>query len=113
MGVRKNAKFLSAAEKERFVKACVFMKNDIVDPATQLSKWDQYVGIHLMIQDAFAPGHGSVNFGHSCYSFLSWHRYLLYRFEKDLQSYVHVPGTPDLMLPYWDWTDPASLLTDT
>src|SRR4051812_7247105 len=117
MGVRKNAKFLSATEKERFVKACVKMKADIVNPlapaAAQYSKWDEYVGIHYMIQDATAPGHVSVNYGHSSFSFLSWHRYLLYQFEKDLQSYVHVDGTPDLMLPYWDWTDPAPLMTDT
>jgi hypothetical protein len=68
MGVRKNAKFLSAAEKENFVKACVLMKAQIVNPAApaaqQYSKWDEYVAIHWMIQDAFAPGDSSVNFGH-------------------------------------------------
>jgi hypothetical protein len=115
MGVRKNAKFLSATEKENFVKACVLMKAQIVNPAApaaqQYSKWDEYVAIHWMIQDAFAPGDSSVNFGHGgsgSYSFLSWHRYFLYQFEKDLQSLV-----PGVMLPYWDWTDPASIMTDS
>jgi hypothetical protein len=115
MGIRKNVKFLSAVERENFVKACVLMKADIVNPAAttanQYSKWDEYVAVHAMIQNAFAPGAGSVNFGHGgdgAYSFLSWHRYFLYRFEKDLQS--HVPG---VMLPYWDWTDPSSVMTDT
>lgn len=115
MGIRKNAKFLTANEQENFVKACVLMKADIVNPAApaanQYSKWDEYVAIHAMIQDAFAPGAASVNFGHGgsgAYSFLSWHRYFLYRFEQDLQSYV-----PGVMLPYWDWTDPASIMTDT
>lgn len=115
MGVRKNAKFLSAPEKEDFVKACVLMKADIVNPgalvAAQYSKWDQYVAIHWMIQAGIAPGGVSVNFGHGgpgSFSFLSWHRYFLYQFEQDLQSYV-----PGVMLPYWDWADPAPILTDT
>jgi Common central domain of tyrosinase len=115
MGVRKNAKFLSPAEKENFVKACVLMKAQIVNTgapaAQQYSKWDEYVAIHWMIQDAFAPGDSFVNFGHGgngSYSFLSWHRYFLFQFEKDLQALV-----PGVMLPYWDWTNPASIMTDT
>jgi hypothetical protein len=117
MGIRKNAKFLTAAERENFVKACVLMKADIANPgapvANRYSKWDEAVAIHRMIQNANAPGASNVNFGHGglgAYSFLSWHRYFLYRFELQLQSYV--PGT-GLMLPYWDWTDPATLMTDT
>jgi hypothetical protein len=33
MGIRKNAKFLTAAEREDFVKACVLLKAEIVNPA--------------------------------------------------------------------------------
>jgi hypothetical protein len=115
MGVRKNAKFLTATERENFVKACVLMKADIVNSgapvAEQYSKWDEAVAIHRMIQSANAPGATNVNFGHGgpgAYSFLSWHRYFLYRFEKQLQSYV-----PGVMLPYWDWSDPAPLMSGT
>lgn len=115
MGIRKNAKFLTPAEREDFVKACVFMKADIVNPgapaASRYSKWDEYHAIHTMIQQAFAPGVSSMNFGHGgsgSFSFLSWHRYFLYQFEKDLQGYV-----PGVMLPYWDWTNPSSIMTDT
>jgi hypothetical protein len=115
MGIRKNAKFLTASEREDFVRACVLLKADIVNPAApaaqQYSKWDEYVAIHQEIQNAFAPGSASVNFGHGgngAYSFLSWHRYFLFRFELDLQAKV-----PGVMLPYWDWTDPASIMTDT
>jgi hypothetical protein len=115
MGIRKNAKFLSSTEKENFVRACVLMKADIVNggapPASQYSVWDQYNAIHKMIQNAFAPGSPTVNFGHGgtgSYSFFSWHRYFLYRFEQDLQSYV-----PGVMIPYWDWTDPTTLMTNT
>ncbi|HSV64864.1 MAG TPA: tyrosinase family protein [Mycobacteriales bacterium] len=115
MGVRKNAKLLTAAEREAFVQACVLMKADIVNPgapaADQYSKWDELVAIHRMIQNANAPGAPNVNFGHGglgAFSFLSWHRYFLHVFEQRLQGYV-----PGVMLPYWDWTDPAPLLTDT
>ena len=115
MGIRKNAKFLTAAEREDFVRACVLMKADIINPASpaaqQYSRWDQYVAIHWMIQQAVAPGGVATNFGHGgsgAYSFLSWHRYFLYQFEQQLQSYV-----AGVMLPYWDWTDPAPIMTDT
>lgn len=86
------------------------MKADIINPAApasqRYSRWDQYVGIHWMIQQAFSPTAANVNFGHGgngAYSFLSWHRYFLYQFEKQLQIYV-----PGVMLPYWDWTDPVA-----
>jgi hypothetical protein len=115
MGTRKNAKFLSPAEREDFVKACVLMKADIVNPVApadqQYSKWDQNVAIHWMIQSAFAPGSTSVNFGHGgngAYGFFSWHRRFLFQVEQQLQSYV-----PGVMMPYWDWTDPSSIMTDT
>jgi hypothetical protein len=115
MAVRKNAKFLSPTEQEAFVKACVLMKADIVNPAApasqQYSRWDENVAIHWMIQRAIAPGQAqTVNFGHGgsgAYSFLSWHRYFLYQVEKQLQSYV-----PGVLIPYWDWTDPAPIMTD-
>jgi hypothetical protein len=115
MGIRKNAKFLTASEKENFVRACVLLKADIVNPGApatqQYSRWDQYVAIHWMIQQGFAPGSPSVNFGHGgsgAYSFFSWHRYFLFRFELDLQSKV-----AGVMLPYWDWSDPSPIMTET
>jgi len=115
MGIRKNAKFLTATERENFVRACVMLKAEIVNPAAppaqQYSKWDEYVALHQEIQNAFAPGSPSVNFGHGgsgAYSFFSWHRYFLFRFELDLQSKV-----AGVMLPYWDWTDPAPIMTNT
>jgi hypothetical protein len=114
VSIRKNAKFLTAAEREAFAKACVLMKAEVVNPTAaasdQYSRWDEYVAIHWMIQLAFAPTTPSVNFGHGgsgSYSFLSWHRYFLFQFEAELQK--HVPG---VTLPYWDWTDPAPIMTD-
>jgi hypothetical protein len=115
MGVRKNAKFLTAAEREAFVRACVLLKAEIVNPgapaASQYSRWDELTGLHRMIQNAFSPLGSNINFGHGglgSYSFLSWHRYFLLHLERLLQSKV-----PGVMIPYWDWTDPALLMTDT
>ena len=111
MGIRKNAKFLSPTEKLNYVKACVLMKADIVNPAAlpaaRYSRWDEYVAIHAKIQNATAPGNiTNINFGHGGaggYSFLSWHRYFLHQFEQKLQTYV-----PGVTIPYWDWTDPVA-----
>src|SRR3954469_19111457 len=115
MAIRKNAKFLTAAEKNDFVKACVLMKANIVNPAAaatnQYSEWDELVAIHKMIQNANSPTQSNVNFGHGgagAFSFLSWHRFFLHVVEGRMQS--HVPG---VMIPYWDWADPAPLMTDT
>ena len=115
MGIRKNAKFLTASEREDFVKACVLMKADIVNPgaaaADRYSKWDELVAVHRMIQNANSPTTSNVNFGHGgagAFSFLSWHRFFLHVVETLLQS--HVPG---VMIPYWDWSDPAPFMTDT
>ena len=112
MGVRKNAKFLTAAEREAFVQACVMMKADIVNPgappADRFDRWDEFVAIHRMIQNANTPATNNVNFGHGgpgAYGFLSWHRYFLYLLEQQLQSYV-----PGVMLPYWDWSDPVGTI---
>jgi hypothetical protein len=109
MATRKNAKYLSATEREDFVRACILMKADIVNPAApladQYSKWDQFVALHWMIQNTNAPFANNVNFGHGgtgAYGFLPWHRYFLYIVEQQLQTYV-----AGVTIPYWDWTDPV------
>ncbi|SDE67533.1 Common central domain of tyrosinase [Pricia antarctica] len=115
MGTRKNAKFLTPSERENFVRACVLLKADIVNPGAlaslRYSKWDEFAAVHWMIQEAFAPGSPTVNFGHGgmgAYSFLSWHRYFLFHMEQQLQTKV-----AGVTVPYWDWTDPTSIMTNT
>ncbi|MGA7731663.1 MAG: tyrosinase family protein [Chloroflexia bacterium] len=112
MSIRKNAKFLTAVEREALVQAFVSMKADIVNPGAsasdQYSRWDEYVAIHRFIQNANTPSNSNVNFGHGgagAYGFFSWHRYFLYLLEKQLQTYV-----AGVALPYWDWTDPSGTL---
>jgi tyrosinase len=41
---------------------------------------------------------------HGSFYFLSWHRMYLYFFDRILRA---AAGDPNLVLPYWDWTDPA------
>ena len=112
MGIRKNAKFLTPSERASLVQALVMMKADIVNPgappADRYSRWDQYVAIHRLIQNANTPSASNVNFGHGgsgAYGFGPWHRYFLYLLEQQLQIYV-----PGVMLPYWDWTDPTGTI---
>jgi hypothetical protein len=107
MGVRKNAKYLTASERQDLVQALVMMKADPV-PGRPYNWFDGFALIHRYIQSVSAPAvpggspaAGNVNFGHNNAAFGPWHRYFLLRFEQQLQSYV-----PGVMLPYWDWTDP-------
>ena len=41
---------------------------------------------------------------HGSFYFFSWHRMYLYFFDRILRA---AAGDPNLVLPYWDWTDPA------
>jgi hypothetical protein len=42
------------------------------------------------------------NCEHGSYFFLSWHRMYLYFFDRILRA---AAGDPNLVLPYWDWTN--------
>jgi hypothetical protein len=44
------------------------------------------------------------NCEHGSYYFFSWHRMYLYFFDRILRA---AAGDPNLVLPYWNWTDPA------
>jgi tyrosinase len=43
------------------------------------------------------------NCEHGSYFFFSWHRMYLYFFDRILRA---ASGDPNLVLPYWDWSDP-------
>ncbi|MCO6434795.1 tyrosinase family protein [Nitrosomonas nitrosa] len=94
MKCRKNVRNLTQAEKNDFVRACKGLKGlpSLLHPGTQ-SRYDDYVEVHLNAMNS------NPNWGHGDRAFLPWHRELLYRFEKDLQSIV-----PGVRIPYWDWT---------
>ena len=53
MGIRKNAKFLPAAEREDFVKACVLLKAEILNQgapvADRYSRWDELTALRRAV----------------------------------------------------------------
>jgi hypothetical protein len=107
MKIRKNALYLTTAERDKFLEAALILKNTIANPgapvAQRISLYDQFVATHLYVVNLTVPGSGTPkNVGHKNAGFCAWHRYYLLRFEQALQSAV---GDPNLMLPYWDWTD--------
>lgn len=44
---------------------------------------------------------------HGSFYFLSWHRMYLYFFDRILRAAAGSAGYQNVVLPYWDWTDPA------
>lgn len=58
-------------------------------PDTDFRNWTRQAKIH----DDFCP--------HGNWFFLPWHRAYLYYFEQICRQ---ASGSPDFMLPYWDWT---------
>lgn len=44
---------------------------------------------------------------HGSLYFLSWHRMYLYFFDRILRAAAASAGYQNVVLPYWDWTDPA------
>ena len=100
MRVRKNVKFLSAAEKANFVNAVLALKTQpsVLHPGdSNLSRYDDYAEVHMNAMTA-SPG-----WAHRRPAFFPWHRVMLLAFENDL-----VAVDPSVTIPYWDWPDSAS-----
>ncbi len=105
--VRKNVLDLTPEEKSAFVEAVRTLKTTIPD-GSNISIYDQFVAVHvgamgLMFDSAQGPAAGHDG-AHESALILPWHRELVYRFEKALQSV-----NPNVTIPYWDWTDPQAL----
>ena len=91
--VRKNAKTLSAAERQAFVNAVLALKRKPSPWMMGLSVYDTFVLWH---RDIFAC---SLHFAHHRPLFLPWHRMFTRLFEQQLQAIE-----PTVAIPYWDWT---------
>ncbi|MBS1494969.1 MAG: tyrosinase family protein [Bacteroidetes bacterium] len=96
--VRKNVKFLTAAERSDFVQAVLMLKNTSSPYQPALSYYDQFVSWHT---NAFYCDTMAAHMGPA---FCPWHRQFLLMFENALRS---VSGK-DVTIPYWDWTDVES-----
>src|SRR5215216_122888 len=80
MGIRKNYRRLTDAERDRFVRALFRLKSNGVI--------DQFAALH------------NVEFNnriHRTSHFLPWHREMLLRFENELRRV-----DADITIPYWD-----------
>jgi hypothetical protein len=98
MGVRRNQRLLSKADKDRYVNAVLEMK---AKPAAAYN-YDKYVTMH---QAAFAGGTTDSNPAHNGPAFFPWHREFIRLFEKDLQAAdLVLKNDGKITLPYWDWT---------
>ena len=96
--VRKNAKDLSAQEKQDLVGAYHAMKVAPSPWDAKLSYYDQFVYWHKY---AFACENNAAHMGPA---FLPWHRQFLLMFENGLRD----ASGKDVTIPYWDFTDMAS-----
>lgn len=101
--IRKNFRDLSSTEKQNYISAVKAVKASI-SRTTNRSIYDEYVLWHSLAtanEDPSDPRHFR-NAAHAGPAFLPWHRYYLYRFERQLQKKV-----PGVTIPYWDWTQDA------
>lgn len=98
--LRKNIRDLTPQEKQSFIKAIKGLKATI-SPVTGRSVYDEYVILHSNATGRKDPSDpkGFRNPAHAGPAFHAWHRYYLFRFEKQLQKIV-----PGVTIPYWDWT---------
>jgi Common central domain of tyrosinase len=104
VGLRKNHKSLSEAEKSRYIAAVKKMKAETAEPYN----YDKFVKMHASVAASANPDD---NPAHRGPAFLPWHRHLLLKFEQDLQAADRaLGGDGTLTLPYWDWPqdDPST-----
>jgi tyrosinase len=75
-------------------------------PASDPTSYRFQANIHGTYDSATTPPEMQAwnNCEHGSYYFLSWHRMYLYFFDRILRA---AAGDPSLVLPYWNWTDPA------
>ncbi|KAG7291946.1 hypothetical protein NEMBOFW57_001975 [Staphylotrichum longicolle] len=92
--VRREWGDISAADKKAYIAAmlCILKKPSKLDPNKfpgAKSRYDDFVVVHMNQTLSI----------HSTGSFLSWHRYYTWAFERVLQTECGYNGTQ----PYWDW----------
>ncbi len=101
--VRQSVATLSAAQIASFRHGIQMMMSR---PATDPTSFTFQANIHGTYDNAATAEQMLVwnNCEHGSYFFLSWHRMYLYFFDRILRA---ASGDSNLVLPYWDWTDPT------
>ena len=93
MRFRRNAKDLTAEEKNAFTDAILALKSKPSPWTEGVTTYDQFVLWH---RDAFDCDLMAAHMGPA---FFPWHRMYLHLFEEQLREV-----DPSITLPYWDWT---------
>ncbi|HSH05292.1 MAG TPA: tyrosinase family protein [Anaerolineae bacterium] len=115
--VRRSWSTLTDEEKKQFVDGIVLLKQTTATSALpgaqradyqsfcpteyERNLYDYYVELHISAFTTMGSAPMST-MAHGAPHFLPWHRYLLLRMEKDMQT---VLNDPTFTLPYWDWDD--------
>ncbi len=97
--IRPSVTSMTADQKRRFVRAILLLKATPSPWDKRFSWYDNFVWWH---RKAFAC---EVDQAHMRPAFLPWHRQFLFMFESALRV---VADDPSIILPFWDWTDPAA-----
>jgi hypothetical protein len=104
MRIRKNARLLTATERDEFLAAILAIKAAPHPVYAGLSIYDYYVTLHKAATAVVRAGTATAtNMAHFSDVFLPWHRELLMRFEDELRAFY-----PNVTIPYWDWTYPGA-----
>ena len=104
---RKSVTALTPQERADFVNAVLALKATPSPYHPTLSYYDQFVAWHVALSDCDRTDPLTLHrqMSHAGPMFLPWHRQYLLLFEDALRD---VSGK-DITIPYWDWTDPASV----
>ncbi|PKS12997.1 hypothetical protein jhhlp_000338 [Lomentospora prolificans] len=92
--IRKEWRTLTSAQRKQYIASvkCLQTKPSLLDSSifgAAKSLFDDFVGVHLMQT-------GTI---HLTATFLTWHRYFVYTYEKKLRDECGYTGP----LPYWEW----------
>lgn len=99
--IRKDARTLTAGERDRLLQAIAHVRFD-------LGTYETFVDVHQQaaMGKELAPPHYWPDQSHRKAGFLAWHRAFLLQFEREIQK-----DFPDVALAYWRIPEPSNVFT--